>query len=85
MDSFRVLFKPSAQKELGTLPRDDLRRVLEKISNLAKNPRPRGCEKMTGEEFYRLRQGDWRVIYEIDEAARAVRVFKVGHRRDVYR
>jgi len=58
---------------------------MRRISGLSENPRPHGSEKLTGQERYRVRQGDWRIVYEIDDDARIVRIFKIGHRRDVYR
>lgn len=85
MASYRLFFKASAEKELRGLPRPDMERVLRRIGALGEEPRPRGCEKLVGQERYRVRQGDWRVVYEVDDAARVVRIFRLGHRRDVYR
>jgi mRNA interferase RelE/StbE len=83
--SYNVQIKRSAAKELETLPLKDRRRVVRRIHALAAEPRPAGCEKLSGLEKYRLRQGDYRVLYSVDDAARAVIVVKIGHRRDVYR
>ena len=85
MGSFRIFFKRSAEKELRRLPKRDLSRVVAKIKSLAADPRPSGCEKLSGEEKYRLRQGPWRVVYAIDDAAGTVSVYKIGHRREVHR
>jgi mRNA interferase RelE/StbE len=83
--SYRVLFKPSAAKEFEALPRTDRRRIATKILSLAENPRPPGHEKLSGSEAYRIRQGDYRVIYLIQDQELLVFVMKVGHRREVYR
>jgi len=83
--SYEVLIKRSAAKELEALPTKDRRRIATKIRTLANDPRPPGVEKLSGEEKYRIRQGDYRLLYAIDHAARQVTVVKIGHRRDVYR
>lgn len=85
MASYNVRIKASAAKELEVLPKKDRNRIVAKIEALANHPRPAGCEKLSGEEKYRLRQGDYRVLYSIDDPAATVTVVKVGHRRDVYR
>ena len=83
--SYSVVLKTSAERELRVLPKEDLRRVVDRIRGLAHNPRPAGHEKLTGQERYRIRQGDYRVVYAIDDEARIVEVVKLGHRREVYR
>jgi len=85
VDGYKVFIKPSATKELEAVPKDDRRRIAQRIVGLSENPRPPGCEKLSGEDKYRVRQGDYRVIYLVDDESREVVVFKVGHRRDVYR
>lgn len=85
MDSYSLRVKKSAEKELRALPKPDLKRVLRRIGALAGDPRPRDCRRLSGEERYRIRQGDWRVVYAIDEERRMVEIVKIGHRRDVYR
>lgn len=85
MASYRLLIKPSAAKELEALPPKDRKRVATKIQHLASEPRPAGTEKLSGQEKYRLRQGDYRVLCSIDAARLAVVIVKIGHRRDVYR
>jgi len=82
--SYSVLIKRSATKEIEALPPKDRQRVVTKIQALANNPRPPGCEKLSGDEKYRLRQGDYRILYEIVDRALIVTVVKVGNRRDVY-
>jgi mRNA interferase RelE/StbE len=74
-----------AQKELAQISPGDYERVVEAIRDLANNPRPAGCRKLTGREGWRVRVGDFRVLYEIDDRQRTVTVLHVGNRRDVYR
>jgi mRNA interferase RelE/StbE len=83
--SYSVAIKRSAERELRKIPRQDLRRVVTRIQALAREPRPAGYEKMSGEERYRVRQGDYRIVYAEDDEARTVEVIKIGHRREVYR
>ena len=85
MASYRLVIRRSAGKEIEALPLKDRRRVVTKIHGLAENPRPAGCEKLSGEEKYRVRQGDFRILYEIVDHELIVTVVKVGHRREVYR
>lgn len=85
MGSYRLLIKPSAVKELEAVPKNDRQRIVKRIQGLSTKPRPVGAEKLSGQERYRVRQGDYRVVYSIDEKEQAVVIFKVGHRREVYR
>ncbi len=85
MASYKIFLKASAAKELEALPKADRLRVVERIKTLAENPRPMGCEKLTGDEKYRLRQGVYRILYEIHDDTIMVMVVKIGHRRAVYR
>ena len=85
MESFRIYIKPTAVKEIESLPKKDRLRIIAKIKTLAENPRPSGCEKLSGEDKYRIRQGSYRLVYSIQDDAREVLIVKVGHRRDVYR
>ena len=85
MASYSVLIKPSAAKELERLPDKLRRQVAKRIQALAENPRPLGVEKLTGEDLYRIRQGDHRVVYSIADAVLTVLVIRIGNRRDVYR
>ncbi|MFV1988942.1 MAG: type II toxin-antitoxin system RelE/ParE family toxin [Gemmatimonadota bacterium] len=85
MASYELRIKPSAVKELETLPLQERRRVVDKIQGLSEECRPHGCEKLTGHDRYRLRQGVLRILYEVDDDARTVTVVKIGHRSDVYR
>ena len=85
MASYKLLIKPSAARELEALPRKDRSRIVAKIEGLADNPHPPGSEKLSGEEKYRLRQGDYRVLYSIQDASATVTIIKIGQRREVYR
>ena len=85
MGSYRLGFKPSAVKQLEGFPPRDRKRVVERIRALAHDPRPLGSEKLSGEEKYRIRQGDFRIVYAIDDARSVVTIMKAAHRRDVYR
>jgi mRNA interferase RelE/StbE len=85
MAAYRVLFRKSVQKDLRAIPKRDLRRTLDRIAALATDPRPPGCEKLSGQERYRIRQGRYRIIYGIQDDELIVWVVKVGHRKDVYR
>ncbi len=87
MERYSVLIKTSAAKEIETIPqRRDRRRIVQRISSLADDPRPRGCVKLAGrEERYRVRQGRHRIVYSIDDPKRDVLVVKVGQRKEVYR
>ncbi|MEI2721893.1 MAG: type II toxin-antitoxin system RelE/ParE family toxin [Gemmatimonadales bacterium] len=85
MASYSVVIRRSAGKDIEALPTADRRRVVARIRALATDPRPVGCEKLSGEEKYRLRQGDYRILYEITDRELIVTVVKVGNRRDVYR
>lgn len=85
MASCRLLIKPSAVKDIEALPKKDRGRVVTRIHGLGKDPRPSGCEKLSGHEFYRVRQGNYRVLYTVHDADVVVVVVKVGHRREVYR
>lgn len=83
--SYELRIKPSAVKELRALQKRDRTRVVERIQNLSDDQRPPGCEKLTGGARYRVRQGAFRDLYEVDDEERIVTVVKIGHRRDVHR
>lgn len=85
MASCSLLIKPSAVRELEELPAKGRHRIIARIQRLAGQPRPPNGEKLPGEEKYRLRQGDYRILYAVDDAAKDVTVVKIGHRREVYR
>lgn len=85
MEKYRILIKPSASKELDSIPKTDLKRIVKRIRNLSEIPRPEGCEKLSGEVRYRVRQGPYRIVYSVDDKTHKAVVVKVGHRREVYR
>jgi mRNA interferase RelE/StbE len=79
-----IEIKRSAAKEIESLPKVDRRRVMDRIGALRADPRPPGCEKLSSQERYRIRQGDYRIVYSIEDAVLTVWVVKVGNRGDVY-
>ncbi|MDQ7793847.1 MAG: type II toxin-antitoxin system RelE/ParE family toxin [bacterium] len=85
MASYRLEFTLSAVKELEDLPRKDLARVMGRIEGLSANPRPLGCEKLSDQERYRVRQGNYRILYGVNDPQQLVTIVKIGHRREVYR
>ena len=85
MASYRLEIKRSAAKELTQLPPKDRGRIITRIQALADEPRPVGAEKLSGQERYRVRQGDYRILYEIEDEILRIMVVRIGHRRDVYR
>ena len=85
MAVYKIFFKKSVGKDLEALPEKDLKKILKRIKMLGDDPRPSGCEKLTGQERYRLRQGNYRILYSIQDDELTIWVVKVGHRKDVYR
>ncbi len=85
MAAYKLFFKKSVQKDFNAIPKKDLKRILKRIEKLTKDPRPPGCEKLTGQERYRLRQGRYRIVYSIQDDELTVWVVKVGHRKHIYR
>jgi mRNA interferase RelE/StbE len=83
--SYTVFILRRAQKELAQLPREVYVHIRDAIRDLEQEPRPHASAKLTGREGWRIRVGDYRVIYEIDDQQRVVTVLHIGHRRDVYR
>ena len=86
MGRYSLEIKRSASREIEDLPtKKDRRLVVDRITKLADDPRPPGSEKLVEDDRYRVRQGRYRIVYGIDDAARVVRIVKIGHRREVYR
>jgi len=86
MASYKVILKPSVEKDLRSLPQSVLKRVFQRIGALEDDARPRGSLRLAGaEQLYRIRVGDYRIVYTIDKDSRQVVVYYVRHRRDVYR
>jgi len=85
MGLYTVLFHHSAHKDLAVLPAIVVKRIMQKIKNLASNPRPNGCLKLKGEiNLYRIRDGDYRVVYTIIDKEMTVKIVGVKHRKDAY-
>jgi len=83
---YEVRIKTSAAKELENVPsRQDRRRIVERIRSLSDDARPQVCQKLSGQEKYRLRQGMYRIVYEIQDDRLIVQIVRIAHRRDVYR
>jgi mRNA interferase RelE/StbE len=82
---FQIIFSSPAERAIERLPRDMQRRVLAKVKSLAQNPWPAGFLKLTGAEAYRVRVGDYRIIYSVDGGRLIVLVLDVGHRKEIYR
>ena len=85
MGSYKLLIKPSAARQIEAVPKADRLRIIRKIQALSDQPRPRGSEKLSAEEKYRVRQGPYRIIHSISDAEKTVLIVKVSHRREVYR
>jgi mRNA interferase RelE/StbE len=85
MAEYKIYFRQSVEKDFTAIPRIDLRKILQRIKSLESDPRPQGCEKLTGQERYRIRQGRYRILYSIHDRDLVVWVVKVGHRKDIYR
>lgn len=82
---YELRVRPSVAKDLRGLPKADVERILARMETLRDDPRAPGCEKLSGAELYRVRQGAYRIVYEIQDACIVVEVIRVGHRREVYR
>jgi len=85
MASYNIVFKRSVVKDLRPIPQQNVQRILKRIEGRADDPRPAGAEKLSGDEKYRIRQGNYRILYTIEDDIITVTIVKVGHRRDVYR
>lgn len=85
MANYELVFKKSVAKDLRDFPNQDVERIMQRIQALAEDPRPAGCEKLSTQERYRIRQGSYRIVYEIEDHRLVVMIVRIGHRRDVYR
>ena len=85
MAKYRIELKKSVQKDFDPIPKKDLQRIVQAIQSLADDPRPPQSKKLSGYEQYRLRQGNYRILYEIKDDLLIVFVVDVGHRKDIYR
>ena len=84
MAKYRITFKKSVAKDLRVIPKSDIKKILGKIDSLSENPRGKGSIKLSGKEIYRIRQGLYRIIYEIKDDVLVVNVVTVAHRSQVY-
>jgi mRNA interferase RelE/StbE len=82
--NYKILIKPSAVKELKKISNPDFDRITERIRKLSSEPHPKGCEKLSHQEKYRVRQGNYRIIYLVDDPNQEIIIYKIGHRREVY-
>ena len=82
---YRIELKRKAQSALDRLPKGDFNAVLGAVKDLANTPRPKGVEKIKSTGLWRIRQGDYRIVYSIDDGQRTVTVLRIGHRREIYR
>lgn len=86
MEPFSIQWRNSTKKDIRSLPRQEVARVIEAVTELASDPLPHGSQKLSGSErTYRIRVGDYRVIYEVFSDSRVVEVQRIRHRKDVYR
>ena len=85
MAAYKIFIKNSAARELESLAKKDLSKVLARIEALGEDPRPAGAEKLAGVELWRIRQGDYRIVYSVEGRIITVWIVKIGHRREVYR
>ena len=85
MANYELVFKKSVARDLRDFPNQDVERILQRIQSLSEDPRPAGCEKLSTQERYRIRQGNYRIVYEIEDHRLVVMIVRIGHRRDVYR
>ena len=85
MEFYKVIFTKSVKKDFRKIPKLDVPKILNEIEELAKNPRSSKTKKLKGEKLYRLRVGNYRVIYDIQDNLMLIFVVKVGHRSDIYR
>lgn len=85
MEKYKIFFKKSALKELERVPRTTLQKIVKKIQKLSDNPKPVGSQKLSSYNLYRIRQGDYRVVYFIDNEKSEIQIFKIGHRKDIYK
>ena len=85
MEKYKITFKKSVSKDLKSVPKSDVKKILLKVDSLAVNPRREGAVKLSGQEMYRIRHGLYRIIYEIRDSELVIQVIKIGHRSDVYK
>ena len=85
MESYRIVIKKSAAREIENIQKKDRIRIVEKIRSLSIDPHPVGSKKLSGQEKYRVRQGNYRILYQVIDDELVINVVKLGHRRDIYK
>ncbi len=85
MEKYKIAVKKSAERELEDIPKKELRKIVKKLQSLTNNPRPQKSQKLSHKEQYRIRQGDYRIIYSVQDKESTVHIVKIGHRREIYR
>ena len=85
MAKYKITIKKSAAKELQDIGKKDLRRIVKRIQSLARNPRPHGCQKLSSKGRFRIRHGDYRIVYSVEDKDCIVDIVKIGHRREINR
>jgi mRNA interferase RelE/StbE len=82
--NYKIEISSKAEKSLKKIPKTELKKIIEAIQILSINPYPVGCRKLAGEEAYRIRQGNYRIIYEVEGGKLIILILKIGHRKDIY-
>lgn len=85
MAKYSILFKESVEKDIRKLPKSTIKNIIKKISDLENNLTPYGSIKLKGEEFYRIRTGDYRIVYTINNKFKSVTIWYIRHRKDAYK
>ena len=85
MAAYKIFFRESVEKDLKKIPKKDLKQIFHRIESLIEQPRPQGCEKLTDQERYRIRQGRYRIVYSIQDNELTIWIVKIAHRKDIYR
>lgn len=83
--AYTIKIKPSAQKDLDSLPAKEVLNILNKVNLLSENPRPPGTQKLTDLDGYRIRSGNYRVLYEVDDKYQTIFVYRIKHRKEAYK
>jgi mRNA interferase RelE/StbE len=83
--AYKVLIKPSARKDLDSMPETEVIKILSKISNLASEPRPIGVQKLHDHEGFRIRSGNYRILFEVNNSGKTVLIYRIKHRKEVYK
>ena len=83
--AYEIIIKPSAQRDLDAFPPKEVQRIATRISLLVTDPRPYGSQELSGADSYRIRSGNCRVLYEVDDGRKRVFIFRIKHRREAYR